>query len=735
MLSSFLFVAVLLSSFLSLLLLSSFMLSFLLLFVLRVLSSSLFVAVLLSSFYFLSLVDQFCFLEQRPTALHLVKTAKGAKENEITKEGKTEVAPSKPDWMKEVEKRKKTTPRTPRRKHVTLSGRCTELDDLFEKRKNVKPMEGITTQADQTGEDQDTVARESPRPKSFPTENLIDPQLSKLFEKRRNLQPVEGVDGESGNQEGTTSLRPRSLRMNDREATELDKLFEKRRSLKPMEGMRTEGEQGRVEESATVEQPVRRRDAHDDQQVSGIFRARFHDGHTKLEPLPASNAGHVKIATVSGEVKKNTTRQEDISEMHSRSGHNRRPQPTVGQVGQIAEFVFDGKGAGRAMMGRIPPVGHQRPPDPISVNHNAMQAGSRYDSQSRDDSNQPRYSQDFDSARAGHSVRSPTQERFPRSVVSPTGNAVNKSHSRHGTRFEQSISGENQMQPSSPRSNDTGCFVDQRSMKPASSYDHENSRGRSEHWVHSRDRSSERALYSNTTEYKNNSDHQNTHTKSYHGDLPSVLYVENDPPISHSRSFESRSTRNHPPLNIARNLPPSHLNPLVSPNTPEARYPQSVRNHERRHNGNLNSRTSEDNYIVSPPPEKLRRSTAQVESSERDRSYLVNSEGRKLSSKGFANGPSRVKSAKFYSPPGSDVDMDHSRTEQVKPVTVTVKSISESPVRRQVRENGNSSGGRNHVSARSQVSGEGARRHDGIRSPVEGRSGKWTRLYLTLKRF
>ena len=672
-----------------------------------------------------------------------MKTAKDAKENEITKEGKTEVAPSKPNWMKEVEKRKKTAPRTPRRKYVTLSGRCTELDDLFEKRKNLKPMEGITTQADQTGEDQDTIARESPRPKSFPAENLIDPQLSKLFEKRRSLQSVEGLDGESVNQEGTTSFRPRSLHMNDREATELDKLFEKRRNLKPMEGMRTEGEQGRVEESPTVRQPVRHRNAHNDQQVSGIFRARFHDGHTKLEPLPTSNAGHVKIATVS-EVKMNTTRQEDISEMHSRSRQNHRPQPTVGQVGQIAEFVFDGKSASRAMMGRIPPVGHQRAPDPISVNHNAMQAGSRYDSQSRDDSNQPRYSQDFDSARTGHSVHSPTQERFPRSVVSPTGNAVNKSHSRHGTRFEQSMSGETQLQSFSPRSNDTGCFVDQRSMKLASSYDHENSRGRSEHWVHSRDKSSERlvhsrdksserALYSNTTEYKTNSDHQDTHEKSYHGNLPSVLYVENDPPISHSRSFESHSTRNHPPLNIDRNLPPSHLKPLVSPSTPEARYPQSVGSHERRHNGNLNSRTSEDNYIVSPPPEKLRRSTARVESSERDRSYLVNSESKQLSSKGFPNGPSRVKSAKFYSPPGSDVDMDHSRTEQVKPVTVTVKSISESPVRRQVRENGNS-GGRNHVSARTQVSGKGAIRH-GIRSPVEGRSGKWSRLYLTLKRF
>ncbi|XP_028400426.1 uncharacterized protein LOC114523642 isoform X2 [Dendronephthya gigantea] len=153
---------------------------------------------------------------KRPTALSLAKTAKDAKVNEITKEDKVETSPSKPDWMEEVEKRKKQARSIPQRRHKTLPERSSELDALFEQRKQGQSSEAV-----------DPRGQEASRPKSFPGEDC-DPELQKIFEKRKNLTPLEGEDGTVKDVE-----RPRSFHENKIDP-ELSKMFEKRKNLSPL---------------------------------------------------------------------------------------------------------------------------------------------------------------------------------------------------------------------------------------------------------------------------------------------------------------------------------------------------------------------------------------------------------------------------------------------------------------------------------------------------------------------
>lgn len=422
------------------------------------------------------------FLFQRPTALSLAKTAKDAKDNEVTKEDKLEASPSKSEWMKEVEERKKKPRAAPQRKHKTLPARCSELDTLFEQRKQAQPtepldpttLEGSRETKNSPGENIDPElqkmfekrknltpleidgqegGKEVERPKSFHSDQIepelsrmfekrknlkpleteeggvvkdtgrpqsfhgdqIDPELSKMFEKRKNLKPLEvdskrsaegaiakgterpksfhgdqmdselnkmfqrrknlkSVESRASNNdnEDEHGFKPRNVHLQNSQATELDKIFEKRKQLRPVEGVKTHTPQGRCDESLPVVIP-----SANSPQTSGIVRARFHD--TKLEPLP--NRCEVKVATVA-EVEVRTLRQ--VHESGRRispenelptsetqfdrggtdasvrqipvGGQGRQPRPphppTSGA--QIAEFVFDGRGASHATVGRIP---------------------------------------------------------------------------------------------------------------------------------------------------------------------------------------------------------------------------------------------------------------------------------------------------------------------------------------------------------------------------------------------
>jgi hypothetical protein len=398
----------------------------------------------------------------------------------VTKEDKLETSPSKPHWMKEMEERKKKQPRAaPQRRHKTLPARCSELDTLFEHRKQVQSTEDPTTlegpreasrPASRPGEDIDPElqkmferrknltplevegdggAKETERPTSFHGDQIdpqlskmfekrknltplevedgsvdkdierpksfhgaqIDPELSKVFEKRKNLKPLE-VDGNTSGEGGVVKeierpnsfhgdetdselnkmferrkdlkpvearatnrdnddadqvFKPRNVHLQNSQATELDNVFEKRKHLQPVEGIRSP--QGRCDESSAVGSS-----SADLRQTSGIVRARFHD--TKLEPLPSR--GEVKVAIVS-EVQVRTARQvhesrRRISPETSGAQVGRGPtHASVGQGGptnpphpptsgaQVAEFVFDGRGASHATVGRIPgPSGNSK---------------------------------------------------------------------------------------------------------------------------------------------------------------------------------------------------------------------------------------------------------------------------------------------------------------------------------------------------------------------------------------
>ena len=301
----------------------------------------------------------------------------------MTKEDKTEPSPSKPGWMKEMEERKKK-PRTPIRKHKTLPARCSELDALFEQRKQTQPAESTTHENAHVasrpksfgGEEIDpelqkkfekrknlkplelesasyaegVVLKEAPRPKSFHGGEM-NPELSKVFERRKNLpQPVEGRS--SSGEDGEPEFKPRNVHLQNSEATELDKVFEKRKQLRPVQAVRPRSPVGNVDQdsSGTVNP---RSPPTELRQTSGIVRAKFHD--TKLEPLPSR--GGVRVATVA-EVK---------SSLHSKSPH---PPPPLGQgntgrdnaTAQVAEFVFDGRGASHATVARIPVGRKQRSP-------------------------------------------------------------------------------------------------------------------------------------------------------------------------------------------------------------------------------------------------------------------------------------------------------------------------------------------------------------------------------------
>ena len=414
---------------------------------------------------------------QRPTALSLAKTAKDAKDNEVIKEDRLETSPSKPGWMKEVEERKKKPRASPQRRHKTLPARSSELDSLFEQRKQVQPneafdpasLEGTSDGSRPAAEDIDPELQkmferrknlapldvegdgeEPERPKSFhgdhidpelnkmfekrkkltPLEgdggvqdaerpksfhaNQIDPELSKMFEKRKNLKPLE-VDGDSSGEgviakeierpkslhgdemdaelnkmferrknlkpvEGRATNRdnedepvfkPRNVHLQSSQATELGKMFEKRKQLRPVEGVRSHTPEGTYDDSSAVGN-----NSADRRQTSGIVRARFHD--TKLEPL---SAGRVEMKVASDSEVRTARQVQESGRMISpetsgaqvgrgmipasvgqlpgggQSGHSKPPHPPTSGA-QVAEFVFDGRGASHATVGRIP--GNQR---------------------------------------------------------------------------------------------------------------------------------------------------------------------------------------------------------------------------------------------------------------------------------------------------------------------------------------------------------------------------------------
>ena len=408
----------------------------------------------------------------------------------MTKEDKLEASPGKPEWMKEVEERKKKPRATPERRHKTLPTRCSELDTLFEQRKQAQPIEVLDPtnlersreNRNSSGEnidpelqkmfekrtnvtpleidgqegvkevvrpksfhgdqiepelskmfekrknlkpleaDEGSAVKDTGRPKSFHGDQ-IDPELSKVFEKRKNLKPLE-VDSKSsaegniaketerpksfhgdqmdselnkmfqrrknlksvesrvcgGDNDEEEGFKPRNVHLQNSQATELDKIFEKRKQLQPVEGVKTHTPQGMCDESFPVMIP-----SANPPQTSGIVRARFHD--TKLEPLP--NRCEVKVATVS-EVEVKTARhahdskrrtsldnqlsksgnQFDREETHvnavSQDRHARPSHPPTSGA-QVAEFVFDGRGAAHATVGRIP--GQYRKTAPVLTEH------------------------------------------------------------------------------------------------------------------------------------------------------------------------------------------------------------------------------------------------------------------------------------------------------------------------------------------------------------------------------
>ena len=400
----------------------------------------------------------------------------------MTKEDKVEASASKPEWMKEVEERKKKPRAAPRRKHKTLPARCSELDTLFEQRKQTQPtealdpttLEGSRETKNSPDENIDPElqkmfekrknltpleidgqegGKEVERPKSFHGDQIepelsrmfekrknlkpleaeegsfvkdtgrpksfhgdqIDPELSKMFEKRKNLKPLEvdsissaegaiaketerpksfhgdhmdselnkmfqrrknlkSFEGRASNSENEDEqgFKPRNVHLQNSQATELDKIFEKRKQLRPVEGVKTHTPQGRCDEFL----PVVISSANSSQ-TSGIVRARFHD--TKLEPLP--NRCEVKVATVA-EVEVRTPQQVhesrrrlspenelttsgtqfDRGGTHANIGQiavggqsrqSRPPHPPTSGA-QVAEFVFDGRGASHATVGRVP---------------------------------------------------------------------------------------------------------------------------------------------------------------------------------------------------------------------------------------------------------------------------------------------------------------------------------------------------------------------------------------------
>ena len=393
----------------------------------------------------------------------------------MTKEDKLDASPSKPDWMKEVEERKKKPRGSPQRKHKTLPERCSELDTLFEQRKQVQPNEALdptsqegTSKAsrsktspvesidpelrtmfdkrknltplevDNDGgikeperpksfhggqidselskmfekrknltpldvDDGGGVVRDTERPKSF-HETQIDPELSKMFEKRKNLRPLDNstpagegiiakekgrpksfhgdeadaelnkmferrknlrpVEGRETNKDNDDEqvFKPRNVYLQSSQATELDKVFEKRKQLRPVEGVKSHTSEGKFDDTSAVVSS-----SSDLRQTSGIVRARFHD--TKLEPLPGRV--EMRVATVS-EVEVKTARQfqgnrrrvspesseSQISRGATTGEHGAHPPHPPASGAKVAEFVFDGRGASNATVGRIP--GNQR---------------------------------------------------------------------------------------------------------------------------------------------------------------------------------------------------------------------------------------------------------------------------------------------------------------------------------------------------------------------------------------
>mgnify|MGYP002803516213 FL=1 len=411
---------------------------------------------------------------KRPTALSLAKSAKDSKDNEVTKEDKLDTSPSKPDWMKEVEERKKQPRTSPQRKHKASPGRCSELDTLFEQRKQVHSNEAVdpaslegTTEAsrsktspaenidpelrkmfdkrknltplevDNDGSikeperpksfhggqidselskmfekrknltpldvDEGGVVRDTERPKSF-HESQIDPELSKMFEKRKNLRPLDNstpagegiiakekerpksfhgdeadaelnkmferrknlrpVEGRATKPDSDDEqvFKPRNVYLQSGQATELDKVFEKRKQLQPVDGVKSHTSEGKFDDSSAVVSS-----SPDLRQTSGIVRARFHD--TKLEPLPGR--AEMKVATIS-EIEVKTARQfqgnrrrvspessdSQISRGATSGEHGAHLPHTPTNGAKVAEFVFDGRGASNATVGRIP--GNQR---------------------------------------------------------------------------------------------------------------------------------------------------------------------------------------------------------------------------------------------------------------------------------------------------------------------------------------------------------------------------------------
>ena len=714
------------------------------------------------------------FPKQRPTALNLVQTAKDSKENEVAKEDRTEIAPSKPQWMKEVEERKKTS-RSPRRKHMTLSGPCSELDKVFEKRRNLRALEGLAADADQSSRDQETVARESPRPKSFPGDG-VDPELNKLLERRRNLTPVEGItmDGERSVQEpdptNTHSFKPRNVHLVDRQCSELDKVFEKRSNLRPVEGERTDVEQARLEEQSMVAQSVKSTSFNlDDQTKSGIVRARIHDGHLKLEPLQISATSQLKVATRQTHHKDTFPGQADAN------------QATVSQAGQVAEFVFDGKGADRAMLGCIPPASSQKPigyPDESDVDHVGEAVTKRYDSQPRyaramnqSRSNEDIYpnesavTADFSGTRHLAPVLSFTQERTPiyvdlhsrrpaaQTLSSPKGSATSVGYLPSEPQSNMETLRENRMPVISSESSisDTRSFVEQLSMKPFSHYNHDISQAKSSHRVPSMDNSvervsyvspanelPERVLYSERTCYED-IDSYKTSSKSFHRNqrLPSNSNpnpinaphpIEGTDTLPGSRSFSHLPkhqilSNNLPPLNPNKSPPPAAKSPVSK--SPEVLNSQTVRNPQQRHNESMQSRTFKESFVVSPTPDKLRKVTSPVGSPafhcNRNSNSFMSVENEVFANRVLENGQTRVKSPLgSYSSSGQSIDLGRQNLEHPKPVTITVKTMSKSVQRLPLKENETLDVGGNMLPP--VVNGNIPRRNEVGRS-LKGRSG------------
>lgn len=145
--------------------------------------------------------------------MSLAKTAKDSKDNEVSKEDKLATSPSKPGWMKEVEERKSKPRAAPVRRLKTLPARSSELDALFEQRKQAQSTEALGTTSHDTSR---SLLRED-----------IDPQLQKMFDRRKNLTPLEGE------MDAVVRERPKSFHSEQIEP-ELSKMFEKRKTLNPL---------------------------------------------------------------------------------------------------------------------------------------------------------------------------------------------------------------------------------------------------------------------------------------------------------------------------------------------------------------------------------------------------------------------------------------------------------------------------------------------------------------------